>query len=237
MQSGPSHSIGKSSAGQRTSSTSEPAPNQNTRHQPRRVSESRCLQRPEQLAYLRIMRNSFVFIGLTAALLAGCGTGSPETPPDATPPDAGPPTNEERLAESLSAWMELKAADDGTYQYSRSNSSFSGYRNRTTFLVENDVVVRRSFEETDPDGAVSDSFVEEGAEVGSNEGTGADPALTIEELYEICRDEVLTQDPERNIIELRLRDDGILEYCFYVPRDCADDCAEGVEIENLDMNL
>lgn len=191
----------------------------------------------QHLAYVRAMRNSFLFVGLTAALLAACDSGSPNTPPDANPPDARPPAKEEILAESLSAWTQLKAADDGTYQYTRSDSSFSGYRNTTTFLVENDVVVRRSFEEFDANDTLVDSFDEEGAQVGSTEGTSAAPVHTIDELYEICRDEVLTQDPESNTISLELRDDGVLSYCFYVPNDCADDCAEGVDIDDLDMSL
>ena len=184
------------------------------------------------------MRHSFLSVSLSislaAALLAGCG--SPDAnPPDASPPDASPAAREDLLAESLLVWQDLKAADDGTYQYTRSDSSFSGYRSTTTFVVEADVVVRRAFEGYDENGVLVDSFEEQGAEVGSNEG--AAPAHTIDELYEICRDEVLTQDPDDNDFYLTFRDDGILELCVYVPTDCADDCDEGVEIDSLDMSL
>ncbi len=173
-------------------------------------------------------------ISLAAALIAGCG--SPDaTPPDATPPDATPPAREDLLAESLLVWQDLKAADDGTYQYTRSDSSFSGYRSTTTFVVEANVVVRRTFEGYDENGVLVDSFDEQGAEVGSNEG--AKPVHNIDELYEICRDEVLTQDPDSNYFYLTFRDDGVLELCSHVPIDCADDCSEGVEISSLDMSL
>jgi hypothetical protein len=180
------------------------------------------------------MRSVFLFLALAAALIAGCG--SPDaSPPDANPPDASPPAREDLLAESLLVWQGLKAADDGTYQYTRSSSSFSGYRSTTTFVVEADVVVRRAFEGYDENGVLVDSFDEQGAEVGSNEG--AEPVRTIDELYEICRDEVLTQDPDSNYFYLTFRDDGVLELCVYVPRDCADDCGDGVEISSLDMSL
>lgn len=184
------------------------------------------------------MRDSFLSfslsISLAAALLASCG--SPDaTTPDASPPDASPPPREDLLAESLLVWQDLKAADDGTYQYTRSDSSFSGYRSTTTFVVEDDVVVRRTFEGYDENGVLVDSFDEQGAEVGTSEG--AEPARTIDELYEICRDEVLTQDPDSNYFYLTFRDDGVLELCAYVPDDCADDCDEGVEISSLDMSL
>lgn len=178
------------------------------------------------------MRNSFLFLAL-AALIAGCG--SPDaTSPDASPPDATPPTNEERLAESLSVWQAIKAADDGRYQYTRYTSSFFGYRSTTTFVVEADVVVRRIFEAYQDDMLV-DSFDEQGAEVGSNEG--AQPVYNIDELYEICRTEVLPQDTDDNILYFTFRDDGVLELCNYVPIDCADGCNEGVEIDSLDMSL
>jgi major membrane immunogen (membrane-anchored lipoprotein) len=173
---------------------------------------------------------------LAAALIAGCGSDSPgESSPDASPPDASGPDHGALLAESLLAWQDMKAADDGTYQYTRTSSSFTGYRDTTTVVVENDVVVRRTYEVYDENGALFDSFDEQGAEVGSNE-SGA-PARTIDELYEICRDDVLTQDPAQNHIILTFHDDGILETCVYVPRDCADDCDEGVGIDTLDLSL
>ena len=182
------------------------------------------------------MRDSLLFIALAAALIAGCG--SPDaTPPDATPPDASSPAREDLLAESLLVWQDLKAADDGTYQYTRSSSSFTGYRSTTTFVVEDDVVVRRSFEGYDENDVLVDSFDEQGAEVGSDQEVGAKPVHNIDELYEICRDEVLTQDLETNYLYLTFRDDGVLELCTYVPRDCADDCGEGVEVDSLDMSL
>lgn len=180
------------------------------------------MQRSEHLAYPRVMRDSLLVIGLAAALLAGCDPNSQE---------------KDDLAESRSVWLDMKAADDGRYQYTRSDSSWTGYRETTTFLVEDDVVVRRSFEAFDRNGELVRSFEEEGAEVGSSEGADAAPALIIDELYEICRDEVLAKDPDDNIIYLGFRDDGILEYCSYVPRDCADDCSEGVDISDLDMSL
>ncbi|HWN71912.1 MAG TPA: hypothetical protein VNM90_29940 [Haliangium sp.] len=168
------------------------------------------------------MRHSLLAISLAAALIAGCGS-------DSEPPE------KDSLAESLSVWQDMKTADDGTYQYTRTSSSFSGVRTTTTFVVENDVVVRRTHEVYDADGTVIDSFDEQGDEVGSN--TGAHPVYNVDELYQICRDDVLSQDPEKNQIILTFHEDGILETCVYVPLDCADDCDEGVDIATLDMSL
>lgn len=173
---------------------------------------------------------------LVVALIAGCGDDSPgENPPDASPPDASGPDHEALVAESLLTWQNMKAADDGTYQYTQSNSSFTGFRDTTTLVVEDDVVVRRTYEVYDENDTLFESYDEQGAEVGSNRA-GA-PARTIDELYEICRDDVLTRDPVQNHIIVTFHDDGILETCVYVPRDCADDCDEGVGIDTLDLSL
>ena len=168
------------------------------------------------------MRHSILAISLAAALIAGCGSDS-ESP------------EKESLAESLSVWQDMKAADDGTYAYTRTFQSWTGYHSITRFVVENDVVVRRTFQGYDESDQLIDSFDEEGAEVGSTEGIT--PVYTIDELYEVCRDEVLTKDPEANQIILELRDDGILEYCQYIPDGCQDDCSMGVDIASIDFSL
>lgn len=185
------------------------------------------------------MRHPFLCFRLSilaVALIAGCGDDSPgENPPDASPPDASGPDHQALLAESLLTWQNMKAADDGTYQYTRTTSSFSGYRTSTALVVENDVVVRRTYEAFDADNVLVESFDEQGAEVGSNEN-GA-PVLTIDELYESCRDDVLTRDTEQNQIVLTFHDSGIVRTCVYVPLDCADDCAMGVNIDTFDLSL
>lgn len=185
------------------------------------------------------MRSSLL-IAVAACLTVGCGSGSSRNP-DAAPgpvPDAGPAPDAggvERLAESLAVWLAMKAADDGTYGYTRTSLSFTGFHSTTRFVVADDVVVRRTYEGYDENDQLVESFDEQGDEVGSNQG--AAPVYTIDELYEVCRDGVLTQAPEANQILLELRADGILDHCLYVPNDCADDCAMGVDIESIDLSL
>jgi hypothetical protein len=185
---------------------------------------------------------AFLLTGMTAGLTAGCGdSGSkpdpdaaPDPVPDATPaPDAGPDLLA-LLADSLVVWQEAKAADDGTYGYTWTTSSFTGYRTITTFVVSNDVVVRRTYEAYDENNQLVESFDEQADQVGSN--PGGRPVYTIDQIYEVCRDEVLTQDPEQNALTLRTRPDGILEACLYRSLDCADDCQMGVQIDSLDLN-
>jgi hypothetical protein len=184
------------------------------------------------------MRSSllvFVIASLSIGMTAGCGDSDPDAaPPDATPaPDAGP-DRQALVAESLTVWQEVKAADDGTYGYTWTTSSFTGYRTITTFVVSNDVVVRRTYEAYDENNQLVDSFDEQGDQVGSN--PGGRPVYTIDQIYEVCRDEVLTQDPEAHAFFLSFHPDGILEACLYRSLTCQDDCQMGVQIDSLDLN-
>lgn len=140
-----------------------------------------------------------------------------------------PPPEADRLAESLADWQVLKGHNGGHYQYDVGFASWVGFSDTTTLEVRDDEVVLRRYEARDAEGEVTESWTEQGEALGSHEH-GA-PLQTIEELYAVCRNEVLTRDREENTIYLEFGDDGVLDYCQYVPVDCADDCARGVSID------
>lgn len=142
-----------------------------------------------------------------------------------------PPPEAERLAESLADWQVLKGQSSGDYQYDVRFGSVFGFSSTTTFEVQDDMVVLRSYEVRDAEGVVTESWTEQGAELGSHKGY--EPLRTIEELYTVCRNEVLTQERGANDIFLKFRDDGVLEYCEYFPKNCADDCFMGVSIDDI----
>lgn len=145
--------------------------------------------------------------------------------PDATSPEA------ERLAESLLDWQALKETHGGAYEYDVVFASWIGFRSTTTLEVRDDEMVGRSYEAYDAEGELTESWTEEGAALGSHE-SGA-PLRTVEALYDVCRDEVLTQDRSENDIFLEFREDGVLKQCEYFPKNCADDCFVGVSIDDL----
>lgn len=161
-----------------------------------------------------------------STLVAGCNK------PGATPNELIPePPEAARLRESLGEWQVLKAAHGGHYEYEVHFSSWVGFSDVTTLEVEGDDVVRRRYEARDAEGQVTERCTEEGAELGTHEH-GA-PLRTIEDLYAECRRKVLTQDRRENDIYLEFRYDEVLRYCFYVPKNCADDCSRGVSINAL----
>lgn len=141
-----------------------------------------------------------------------------------------PPNAPDPLAYSLDAWQKLKAANGGHYLYDSTFLSYFGFGSITTFEVVDDRVVSRSYTGFDENGATSEEWTERGAEIGTHEA--GEPARTGEQVYDACRNTVLTQSRQENVVNLIFSND-ILAVCDYTPRTCADDCAMGVSIENL----
>lgn len=135
------------------------------------------------------------------------------------------------LERSLDTWRSLKAAYGEHYRYESNFGSWVGFSSVTTFEVQGEVVVTRSYEATSVDGTVSDSWVERGAEVGRHEV--GEPPRTLEQVYGVCRDEVLTKDRVRHTIYLEFQENGVLSLCEYAEKSCVDDCSRGVDVRNL----
>ncbi|RKZ79836.1 MAG: hypothetical protein DRR19_24465 [Candidatus Parabeggiatoa sp. nov. 1] len=134
------------------------------------------------------------------------------------------------LHQSQKTWKALKKANNGEYSYSRSFQSWVGFRYATRFTVKDDIVTKREYESSFR-ASTRDTWVEEGADVGTHQD-GHD-VLLIEQLYEQCAKEVLTKDRASHSIYFRLDSNGLLKTCIHVPKNCADDCSFGVDIDKI----
>lgn len=163
----------------------------------------------------------FIALGLSGVLLVGCAQLAKQG----------------ELDRSLAAWNALKAENGESYRYETSFASWAGFGDTTTLSVQSGKVTARAYEayrlEGDGQTTITESWTEEGAAVGSHEA-GAAPR-TVDELYGVCRAEVLTKNPLANDFYLFFRDDGVLESCTYVPKGCVDDCSSGVNITGLEF--
>lgn len=135
-------------------------------------------------------------------------------------------TIRQRLRESREEWERQKRARGDSYTYTRGFESWVGFGHETTITVNDGVVIERSYKEYDKHDRVTDSYTEKGNEVGRNQH-GETP-MTMEELYDLCAKEILTRDPEDNVLNLELTAEGLLQSCTYRPKNCADDCTEGI---------
>ncbi len=185
---------------------------------------------------MSILNRSWWLAGLASLLLAGCQQAPAPNGGKVTPPPETTPQQKE-LAESLETWNTLKAENGDYYRYDTSFASFFGFGSTTTLTVQDEQVIVRAYRSyaTNEDGEpeAAESWTEEGAAVGSHEA-GAEPR-TVDELYSVCRSEVLPQNPLENELYLEFRDDGVLKTCEYFPKSCADDCFMGVNITDLEF--
>ncbi|WP_186757662.1 hypothetical protein [Echinicola salinicaeni] len=133
-------------------------------------------------------------------------------------------------------WQVLKNQNDESYRYQVSTSSWTGYSSITTITVIDGLVTKRAFEsynlKDDGGKELVYSYVEEGEEIGADDN-GADP-LTLDMLYDVCKDEYLTVDQKSNTIYFTEFDNGLVKSCGYVPENCVDDCFFGFNLKIIE---
>ncbi len=156
---------------------------------------------------------------------------SPDTDPGPGPAPTASVVDARLVAESRDAFV--ARGDD--YRYTQFSQSWTGSWGRTEQVVRAGAVIERVVVRgnTADDGAraVEERVEESGATLGTTEG--GHPVSTIPQLYDVCVNDILTQDPEHNILGLGFHDDGVLAYCTYRPKGCVDDCNIGVVIDTV----
>lgn len=150
--------------------------------------------------------------------------------------DSKPVNVEERslLEVSRAAWNAQKDMFGESYNYETRFASVFGFSSITTQYISSGTVIRRVYETTDQNDVQSSIYDEGASEVGTN-SAGAEPA-TIDELYDVCESILKTKNPSENFISFDLDDDNVLKKCTFFPKNCADDCDEGVNIQNINFN-
>ena len=140
------------------------------------------------------------------------------------------------LDRSLTTWNALKTQNGDSYRYEMSFASWAGFGNKTTLTVQNGKVTAQAYEAyryEEGRTTVTESYAEEGATLGTHEAGAA--LRTVDELYGVCRAEVLTQSALANDFYLTFRADGVLETREHTPKNCADDCSSGVNVTELEF--
>ncbi|MCP4443141.1 MAG: hypothetical protein GY810_29895 [Aureispira sp.] len=126
--------------------------------------------------------------------------------------------------------------DHIAYEFTLSTSSvMSGYSTSTTFLVQDGNILKRSFKEMSTDWETneqveSNSWEERGADVGMN--YSAHEVITLEQIYRRIPN-LIKVDTNQNYVYFDAAHKGVVSIGGYFPRDCADDCFEGYNIQNF----
>lgn len=141
-----------------------------------------------------------------------------------------------QLTESRIKWNKLKDQHEDSYHYEVNTSSWTGFGTETSLTVENGVVTARQYEEYRINQETGereqvDFYTESGSELGTHEKGAA--VATIDELYTSCKPYLRVNESE-NKIYFETDANGIMNLCGFVPRNCADDCFNGIRLTFLD---
>lgn len=138
-----------------------------------------------------------------------------------------------KLMASAEKWRQIKETRPN-YQYAINYASWAGFGNKTEMRIEQHRVVQRSYTAWNAQHLNQEQWVESERELDQHK-QGA-KALTLDQLYDRCESEVLSQPSLRNQIEISFDDEGLLQSCSYFPRNCTDDCSKGFTIQNLQFD-
>ena len=152
----------------------------------------------------------------------------------------------QRLNDSRTQWLKLKAACGGNYEYEVRFQSWVGFGHTTTVVVRNDKVVERRFRKFNrnkvetaqirigPDGKAKpikpkpakapEGWHESGQQLGSHK-QGAAPKR-IDALYDEAAAVLQKKLNGNHRLYLLFHKDGVLKGCFYVDRRIADDAPQ-----------
>ena len=131
------------------------------------------------------------------------------------------------VADSYEKWVELKEGHGATYEYYYSFVSWVGRLVIYDVLVIDDspaYAIITTYENDEGTKKLLEQTTVQGNELNFR---------NIESIYRFAQDSVLTKDSSENTIYISVFENGLLEYCLYVPIGCADDCSRGVEIDSL----
>lgn len=141
----------------------------------------------------------------------------------------------QQYKESLALFNKEKT-NHPAYEFTLSFSSvMTGFSNQTTFLVENEKVVKRVYQESKmnwdtQEQELLDSWEEINDAVGSHKN--AVQATTLEQIYEQVPS-LIKVDTNLNYVYFEARHDGIISSAGHFPKNCADDCFKGYQIRDF----
>lgn len=141
----------------------------------------------------------------------------------------------ERLDAGLEQWQSSKVAQGGAYSYTIEFQSWVGFGHRTRVDVKKNQVVERYFTSWNREGVRTKAWSETSpSDVGSHDQGAV--AKTMEQLYEDCRNRVLSKSDKDYAISLVIGEFGQIQSCTFRHLQCADDCSQGIALSSFEFS-
>lgn len=146
---------------------------------------------------------------------------------------------EDKYDKSYKSWLAFKNSVDNSYTYKVTKTSW-GLSAETIITVSNGVIIRREFTLTPKEGLDIEipkedlEWVETEGEIGSKKDTSASEAITLDEVYEIAKNDWLKKRKNTQTF-FEAENNGIISLSGYRENNCADDCFIGIYISSVDI--
>lgn len=134
-----------------------------------------------------------------------------------------------KLEKSEKIWLNYKRKSNNSYVYFINFISWSGFGYETQIKVKKGIFTQRKY--TSWNRTKENSWTENKKELGKHK-TGAKLKL-IDDLYEECKNILKTKTKSTNNIYLGFDEKGLLSNCLYAPKNCVDDCSNGIQIKEI----
>jgi hypothetical protein len=138
-----------------------------------------------------------------------------------------------QLNKSQKVWNTYKNKYNNSYNYFTNFVSWVGFGNETKLSIKNGKVIKKEY--TSWNKLEEKNWIEDKPSTLGKHKLGA-KILLIDDLYKQCRNILLSTNKNTNHIYLSFDKKGLLHNCLYTPKNCADDCSNGIKIKEINFN-
>lgn len=146
---------------------------------------------------------------------------------------------ENEFTKSEKTFHQFKRQNNNSYKFVLYNSSWTNTGFETTIYVQNGKVVRKDFLATQGEWkndkwnyTVLEEYTE--TEPNINTHVSGPRAITLDEIYAIAKNDLLTVDKKSNTIYFEAKNNGMISSVGYFPIGCQDDCFRGYSISSIE---
>lgn len=134
-----------------------------------------------------------------------------------------------KLEKSKDIWLKFKSNSNNSYTYFINFVSWSGFGHETQIEVVNGTFNQRKYFSWNK--TKENTWIENQKDLGKHK-EGSELKF-IDDLYEECKNILEVKSKFSNNIYLGFDNKGLLNYCLYSSKNCADDCSNGIQIKEI----
>ncbi len=146
---------------------------------------------------------------------------------------------EAAFARSERIFNQFKHQSNNSYTFVLTTHSWTNFSSETTLHVKNGKVTGRNYVAKNArhvNGEWQFEIVKQYNETAANINSHTEgfKAITLDEIYDKAKNEILKVDRKANTIYFEAKNNGMISSVGYVPKECADDCFIGYTVSRIE---